>query len=78
MATLRANLASLEAGRGHYQIAAKIMEEVIAMQEKTLGPNHPQLAASLANYSSVLRQLHQKTEAKRAENRANAIQKSFH
>ncbi len=77
LAMMRANLASLEAGRGHYDIAAKILESVITLQEKTLGPNHPQLATSLENYSVVLRQLHQKTEAKRSENRANAILKSL-
>jgi tetratricopeptide (TPR) repeat protein len=74
---MRANLATLEARRGHYAESARILEEVIARQEALLGSEHPQLAVSLGNYSEVLRKLHQNDQAKRAQARANAILKAF-
>lgn len=77
LAQMRANLATLEGSRGHFEAAARILEDVIAWQEKMLGPQHPRLAESLQNYSFVLRQLHQKAQAKRAGNRAAAILKTF-
>jgi tetratricopeptide (TPR) repeat protein len=77
LASMHAGLATLEASRGNYQAAAKLLEGAIEVQERMLGPNHPQLAMSLASYSEVLRHLHQKAEAKRAANRANAILKTF-
>lgn len=77
LASMHAGLAALEASRGNYQTAAKLLEGAIEVQERLLGPEHPQLALSLASYSDVLRHLHQKAEAKRAANRANAILKTF-
>jgi len=74
---IRANLASFLAARGRFQEAAQILEDVIARQERLYGPRHPLLANSLANSSVVLGRLHHKAEAKRAENRANSIIKSF-
>lgn len=76
MANLELCLASLEAGRGNLKEAARLLEKVIAMQERLLGPQHPDLAQSLVGYSIVLRGLHQKSEAKIVQNRANLILKS--
>src|SRR6185437_9183454 len=70
---MQANLAGLEAERGRFQDSAKLYAEVIAAQERMLGPDHPQVAETLAAYSEVLRKLHQKTAAKQAEMRSNAI-----
>jgi tetratricopeptide (TPR) repeat protein len=78
MAHLRSFEAALEASRGNFKRSARLMEEVIAIQERVLGPEHPLLAKSLVQYSEVLRRLHQKSEAKLAQNRANTILKSFH
>lgn len=77
MAQIRANLATLEARRGRYAEAARILEGVIAAQERLLGADHPSLASSLTNYSEVLKKLRQNTQAKRAQARANAILKSY-
>ncbi|HEV8146252.1 MAG TPA: tetratricopeptide repeat protein [Bryobacteraceae bacterium] len=77
MLQIRANLATLEARRGHYPEAARILEEVIAAQERLLGADHPSLGSSLARYSEVLKKLHQNGPAKRAQARANAILKSY-
>jgi tetratricopeptide (TPR) repeat protein len=74
---LRTNLATLEITRGRFDSAARMLQEVIAAQERVLGPNHPQLAVSLENYSAVLKRLHQNGDAKRAQSRANAIINSF-
>jgi tetratricopeptide (TPR) repeat protein len=70
---IHANLAALESDRGNYAVAAAIFKDVIAAQERMLGPDHPLVATSLSNYSGVLRKLHQNGEAKRVEARANAI-----
>jgi tetratricopeptide (TPR) repeat protein len=77
MARLRHCLAALEASRGHNKEAARLLEQVIATEEKVLGPRHPELAQALENYAGVLRNLHQKSEAKSAHNRALSIQKSL-
>jgi tetratricopeptide (TPR) repeat protein len=76
MANLQICLASLEESRENYKEAALLLEKVIKTQERVLGPEHPDLARTLAGYSNVLRHLHQKTEAKTAQNRANLIMKS--
>jgi Tfp pilus assembly protein PilF len=78
MAHLRGFEAGLEASRGNFNRSARLLEEVIAIEERVLGPEHPVLANSLVQYSEVLRRLHQKSEAKQAQNRANTILKSFH
>ncbi len=77
MLQIRANVATLEAKRGHYAEAARILEEVIAGQERVLGGDHPQLAISLTHYSEVLKKLHQNGEARKVQARANAILKSY-
>jgi tetratricopeptide (TPR) repeat protein len=77
MLQIRANLATLEARRGRYPEAARILEEVIAAQERLLGSDHPSVGSSLARYSEVLKKLHQNGPAKRAQERANAILKSY-
>ena len=40
---------------------------------KTLGPEHPDVAASLANYASLLRAIRRYAEAAKLEARATAI-----
>ena len=41
--------------------------------EKALGPEHPHVAASLANYAALLRETGRATEAAKLEARAEAI-----
>jgi tetratricopeptide (TPR) repeat protein len=73
MANLEHCLAALEESRQNYNEAARLLEKVMATEERLLGPDHPALAQSLLNYSEVLRHLHQKGDAKQAVHRANAI-----
>jgi tetratricopeptide (TPR) repeat protein len=77
MANIDHCLAVFETTAGNYKEAARLFERIIAIQERLLGPGHPLLARTLVNYSSVLQHLHQKTEAKHAQNRANLILKSL-
>jgi tetratricopeptide (TPR) repeat protein len=71
-------MAALEASRENYKEAARLLEKIIAIQERVLGKEHPLLGRTLVNYAEVLRHLHQKSEAKQALNRANSILKTFH
>jgi tetratricopeptide (TPR) repeat protein len=75
MANLQLCLAKLEADRENLKAAVRLLEKVIAIQERLLGPEHPQLANTLVAYSNVLRRMHQKAEARQALNRANLILK---
>lgn len=74
---LRFYLAALETAHHNYEAAAGLLKSVIASQELVWGANSPQVAAALERYSDVLRRMHQKTEAKRAGERAQAIFKTF-
>jgi tetratricopeptide (TPR) repeat protein len=76
MANLQHCLAVLDADRENFQEAARLLEKVIATEERLLGPDHPQLGHTLEDYSLVLRRLHQKNQAKNVQNRANLILKS--
>ncbi len=78
MVFLQHCLAALEVAHENYKEAARILEQVITREERLLGPDHPLVARALVNYSSVLKRLHQKTEAKQAMNRANLILKTLH
>jgi len=73
MARVESCEASLEFNRGHLKEAASTLAKAIDLQERTLGPNHPELATSLVCYARVLRALHNTAESKRAEARAQTI-----
>lgn len=73
MAKLQVCLAALELSRGNLQESARILQSAIALEERTLGPAHPEVARSLGYYSLTLRRMHEKTAARQAENRARAI-----
>ncbi len=45
----------------------------MAIREKALGLNHPDLATSLKNYAALLRETGRGTEASKMEARAKAI-----
>ena len=49
------------------------MKRSLALAEKTLGPNHPDLARILRDYAAVLRKMRHKGEAKKLELRAAQI-----
>ena len=73
MARVESCEASLEFNRGHLKEAASTLAKAIELQERTLGPNHPELATSLVCYARVLRALHNTAESQRAEARAQSI-----
>jgi hypothetical protein len=45
----------------------------LAIQEKTVGSGHPDVATTLFNYSDLLRKVHRKAEARKLTNRARQI-----
>ena len=53
--------------------AEPLYERSLAMYEKALGTEHPDVAASLGNYAALLRQTARTDEAERMEARAKAI-----
>ncbi len=67
------NLAELYQARGHYAEAEPLYERSLAIQEKVLGPEHPDVATSLENYAALLRETARADEAERMEARAKAI-----
>jgi len=56
-----------------YQQSANFFKEAIPLLEAGLGPNHPELAGPLADYSGVLRGLGLEAEADRMYNRAISL-----
>jgi tetratricopeptide (TPR) repeat protein len=77
MAQLRFGQALLEQSRGKFQESATILRQVIDLQERILGSEHPELARSLLAYSFALRHLHRRNEAHEAQKRGDSILKSF-
>ena len=59
--------------QGRYEDAKSYLREALAHAERTLGPNHPTVASILSDYAAVLRKTRNKTEAKKAEQRAARI-----
>jgi len=58
---------------GRYAEAESLYLRAIAIQEKSLGRVHPDVAVTLFNYADVLRQEHREAEVRRVTNRARAI-----
>ena len=73
MAHLQVCLAALEYSRGRFLQARSILEAAIALEERTLGANHPEVARSLVCYSAVMKSLRRKSEARQAASRARLI-----
>jgi tetratricopeptide (TPR) repeat protein len=75
-ADIEENMALLQAHRGEFHEAAQTMQQVIAIKERTLGPENPRLAGSLESYAGYLKKISQKAEAERAERRARMIRRA--
>lgn len=54
-------------------LASFYIQRALTLLERTLGPEHPNLAAALDNYADLLRKMQHKAEAETAEARAKAI-----
>ena len=66
-------LAALYSGQGKYAEAEPLYKHALAIQEKTLGPTHPDLATSLEHYADLLRKMKRETLAAEMEARAETI-----
>ncbi len=64
-------VASYRAGK--YSQAEALIERSLAIREKVLGPEHPDVAQSLENYAALLRKTNREAESARMEARAKAI-----
>src|SRR5262249_55667735 len=67
------NLAALYTKQGKYGEAESQYKRALAIIEKGLGPNHPNVAPALENYAISLRQTGRAAEAAELEDRAKAI-----
>ena len=56
--------------QGKYAEAELLYRRALAIAEKALGPEHPDVATALENYSKLLRETNRETEAVRMEARA--------
>ena len=60
-----------------YAEAEPLLKEALEIQEKALGPDHPQVATVLLNYASLLHKQHRRRDAAPMEKRARNIIKTF-
>jgi tetratricopeptide (TPR) repeat protein len=77
LAEIEENVALLEAHRGQFHEAAETMEQVIAIEDRTMRSEDPRLAQSLESYSGYLKKINQKAQARQAQDRARAIRRTF-
>ncbi len=73
MAASLNNLAELYLLQGRYTEAEPLYKRSLAIWEKALGAEHPDVATSLENYSALLRETGRGSEAVKLETRARAI-----
>ena len=67
------NLALLYYTQGKHTEAEPLYQRSLAIQEKALGPEHPDVATSLENYAKLLSETNRDDEAAEMEARAQAI-----
>ncbi len=67
------NLAQLYHAQGKDAEAEPLYQRSLAIREKALGPEHPDVATSLENYAAILRQTARADQAERMEARAKAM-----
>ncbi len=77
MATSLNNLASLYQDQGNDAAAEPLYRRSLAIKEKVLGPDHPDVATSLENYAALLRETGRVDEAAEMEARAKAIRAKY-
>ena len=73
MATSLNSLAVLYLAQDQHAQAEPLYQRALAIREKALGPDHPNVATSLENYAALLRELDRTAEAETIEVRAKAI-----
>jgi hypothetical protein len=70
-------LAEVYLAQRRYSDAEPLLKEALQIQERALGPAHPEVAKLLMDYSLLLRKQHRQREAKSMEKRAKNIVKAF-
>jgi tetratricopeptide (TPR) repeat protein len=73
VATSLNNLAGLYDTQGQYGKAEPLYQRALAIFEKALGPEHPNVVTVLENYALCLRAIHRSQEADLLESRAKMI-----
>jgi hypothetical protein len=73
VATCLNNLALLYETRGEFRHAEPLHKRALAIREKTLGPDHPDVAISLGNLAALYREMARTKEAEVLEERAARI-----
>ena len=73
MAASLNNLAALYVTQGQYAQAEPLYKRSLAIREKALGPDHPDVATSLENMAALYRKTNRAEEAEALEKRAAAI-----
>ncbi len=63
--------------QGSYAEAEPLYQRALEIDEKALGPEHPDVATSLENYASLLRETGRADEAAEMETRAQSIRAKF-
>jgi hypothetical protein len=58
---------------GRYPLAEPLLQRALAVRERALGPDHPDVAETLQMYSTLLRRTQRATEAAPLETRAKMI-----
>jgi len=71
--TLLHNLAGLHCRENRYPQAEPLLRRSLAIQEKLLGRDHPEVGTNLAEYAEILRRTKREQEAIQIEIGANAI-----
>ncbi len=73
MATSLNNLALLYDSQGKYAQAEPLYKQALAIKEKVLGPDHPDVAIVLENMVEFYKKIGEVDEAKRLEERVKGI-----
>ncbi len=71
------NLAALYQAQGNYAEAEPLYQRALAIWERALGPEHPDVAKVLNSYASLLRETGRADEAAEMEARAKAIRAKY-
>jgi len=67
------NLGLLYTDQGKYTEAEPLFQRSLAIREKALGPEDPDVATSLENYAFLLQEMDRNTDADKLGERARAI-----
>ena len=77
MAASLGGVAALYQAQGRYAEAEPLYQRSLAIREKALGPEHPDVATSLENYAALLRATGRSAEAGKMEARAKEIRAKY-